>query len=43
MRVTAGDGLHDALIMSIFAVLAHGMEAIALQYPKHVSFELANE
>ena len=43
LRITADDGLHDALTMSIFAVLAHGLEAIALQYPKHVSFELANE
>ena len=38
--VTSTEGLHDALVMSIFAVLAHGLEAIALKYPKHVSFEL---
>lgn len=40
--VKAHEGVHDALVMTIFAVLAHGLEAVARKYPCNVGFDLIN-
>lgn len=40
MSVVVDKPASDACIMTIFSVLAHGLEAIAKQYPDNVGFKL---
>lgn len=40
ITATAAEGVSDALVMTIFSVLARGLEALAQEYPEHVSLQL---